>query len=236
MLSKCLRSLALARTQSKPEVHIYADAVSESRLREIEVVRDLYFPEAFLFRAKPHVEVPSGSWNILNSLKHAARYADSVYLVEEDVVVYPNFFEWHESQDDDVSCGRIDLYTFRRRNQYTNPGSFLRRAALNALIPHINDDYYADQQGYCEKNLGADHGFLDDGLIRRVIDKNQLRVKLADPAVCSHIGFRMYNHAAPYMNEGTTIQEKIVELDRILALVNALPLGHLYRYLYEASV
>jgi hypothetical protein len=232
MLAKCLEALSNAR--SRPEVHIYADSVDETRLQEIEVVRDRFLPEAFLFHARPHIPAISGSWNILNSIKDAAKWAENVYLVEEDVLVYPNFFEYHESQDADVVCGRLDPRTRNRTNFYTNPGSYLRRSLLDALLPHINDEYYRDQREYCERNLPGDYGYLDDGLIRRVIDKHQLKVQIAAPAVCAHIGFRLYNHAAPYINDGITLTDRIAKLQSILAQVESLPVRHLYRDSYES--
>jgi hypothetical protein len=231
MLAKCLQYLDTAR--NRPNVHIYADNVDESRLSEIEQVRDLYLPDAFLFHAKSRPDVLSGSWNILNAIKDGARWAENVYLVEEDVLVYPEFFEWHEAQTTDASCGRFDRYTRNRVNLYTNPGSCLRRRLLDALLPHINDEYFTDQQKYCEKYLGSEYGYLDDGLIRRIIDKHNFTVSLAIPAVCAHIGFRLYNRASPYLNPGKTLEEKIKGLDGVLEIMNALPGNHPYRFLYE---
>src|SRR5271170_6565338 len=106
LLALNLQRLAVANRNYAFDVHIYADSVSETRLREIEVVRDLYLPEAFLFHAKPHVKAHSGSWNILQAIKSAARFSDNVYLIEEDVMIYPYFFDWHEAQGAPASCGR----------------------------------------------------------------------------------------------------------------------------------
>src|SRR5580658_4163233 len=126
----------LAAVEGRPdEVHIYADSVPESRLTEIETVRDMFFPDAFLFHAKPHIAAPSGCWNILNAIKCASRCADQVYLVEEDVQVYPNFFQWHQSQTAAASCGRRHWDSrWIYRDLYTNPGSCLRRPLLDALV------------------------------------------------------------------------------------------------------
>ena len=221
-LSQALSVSTKQGTKTSADVHIYADAVPESRLREIEIVRDLYLPGAFLFNARPHVAVPSGCWNILNSIKHAARFADEVYLVEEDVLVFPQFFQWHQSQSAAASCGRRHpdprwVY----RNLYTNPGSCLRRPLLDVLLPHINDEYFADTKAYCDKHFFLwDTSTLDDWLIRRVMMKHGLETIYPDAPVCAHIGFRMYNRIDIYMNHEVGIEKKIARAREIMAGVS----------------
>ena len=165
LLAWCLRRLSEASTC--PNVLICADI--EANLKETEYVRDKFFPSADILHAKPHIQVHSGCWNILNAIKIGASFADSVYLIEEDVMIFPNqFFRWHRAQSDEVSCGRR-LANFP---YYTNPGSYLRRPLLNQLIPHITDEYFQDTVAYCEANFppAPYTSTLDDGLIRRVIE------------------------------------------------------------------
>jgi len=209
LLALALEKLSQAR--NKPEVHIYVDSVPESRLREIEVVRDLYLPEAFLFHAAPHVPAPSGSWNILNAIKSAATYSENVYLVEEDILVFPYFFEYHESQTAPASCGRRHPDSrWIYRDLYCNPGSCLRRPLLDALIPHINDDYFHDMKLYCEMNfLPWDVSNLDDWLIRRVMRKNQMKCVYPDKPVCAHIGYRGYGVFDIYQNHEIDLEKRI---------------------------
>ena len=173
----------LANASNRPEVHIYADDVPESHLREIETVRDLYLPEAFLFRARPHVKAPSGCWNILNALKTSSKFADNVYLVEEDVFVYPYFFDWHQKHSDaPVSCGR----KLPRYDLYTNPGTCFRRPLLDALIPHICDEYFQNTDAYCRANFQEQFiSTLDDGLIRRVLKQNGLKWGISRRRLCA---------------------------------------------------
>lgn len=212
----------LSAARGRPEVHIYADAVPESRLREIEWVRDTYLPEAFLFHARPHVPVPSGCWNILNAIKNASRWAESVYLVEEDVLVYPYFFEWHETQTAASSSGRRHWDArWKYINLYTNPGSCLRRPLLDALVPHINDEYFQDTKAYCEKHFdGWDVSTLDDWLIRRVMRKHGMVTSYPREPVCAHIGFRGYGQLDIYANNETDIEKKIARAREIMAGVS----------------
>jgi hypothetical protein len=215
----------LANAVGRPEVHIYADSVSETRLREIEIVRDLYLPEAFLFHAAPHIPAVSGCWNILNAIKSAARWAEDVYLVEEDVLVYPNFFEWHQCLASDfhppvASCGRRHPnIRWKYCHLYTNPGSLLRRPLLDALIPHIRDEYFSDTRGYLDRTFGPWHEVthLDDGLIRNVMRQNGWLPVYPLTPVCAHIGFRAYGSLDIYHNNEADIEKRILRAREIMA-------------------
>jgi hypothetical protein len=218
LLALCLERLSA--TPGLPEVHIYADSVPESRLREVEIVRDLYLPEAFLFHARPHIPAPSGCWNILHSIKSASRYADDVYLVEEDVMVYPYFFQWHEAQSAPASCGRRHWdKRWKYIDLYTNPGSCLRRPLLDKLVPHIQDEYFLDTRGYLDRTFGPWHDIthLDDGLIRNVLKANGWDVVYPERAVCAHQGFAGYGKLHIYQNNEIDLEKRIERAREIMA-------------------
>ena len=209
LLALCLLRLSGAR--GCPEVHIYADTAAN--MDAVEYARDTYHPTATIFHANAHLEAPSGTWNILSSIKDAARFADNVYLVEEDVMVYPYFFEWHESQTAVVSVGRRDAAFYPRYpGAYTNPGAYIRRPALDLLIPHINDDYFVRRRAYLNERFPEMDAWssLDDGLIRRVVWNNFGACAFPERNVCAHQGFRSYSSNLDIMlNHGKTIQERI---------------------------
>lgn len=222
LLALTLEKLKSAQRNKLIDVHIYADSVNETRLREIEIVRDLYFPEAFLLHARPHIAAPSGCWNILNAIKSAAKFAERVYLVEEDVLVYPNFFQWHESQTAPASCGRRHWDSrWKYRDLYTNPGACLRRPLLDALVPHINDQYFSGTREYLDRTFGPWHEIthLDDGLIRNVIRKNGWDVAYPETPVCAHIGFRGYASLDIYQNNDPNLEKRIERARYLLATV-----------------
>jgi hypothetical protein len=210
----------LASAAGRPAVHIYADSVSDSRLREMKIVRDLYLPEAILFRARPHAKAPSGSWNILHAIKNAAKCAENVYLIEEDVLIYPYYFQWHESQTAVASCGRYHHDgRWKFRHLYTNPGSLLRRPLLDRLIPHICDAYFQDMRGYLDRTFGAWHEItqLDDGLVRNVMRQNDWLPAYPKAPVCAHIGFRAYDSLDIYKNYGLDLGTRIQRAREIMA-------------------
>jgi hypothetical protein len=207
------------------DVRIYLDTSTESRVTEVEYARDTYLPRAQIFHAKPHIKVASGCWNILTAIKSGYEAgASSVYLLEEDVQIYPNrFFSWHRKQTALASCGRRhwDL-RWKYNHLYTNPGSCLRKPLLDALIPHINAEYFQDTKAYCDKYFPPwDVSTLDDWLIRRVMRSmsDSLPVYPSSP-VCAHIGFRGYGQLDIYANNETDLGKRIERAREILATVD----------------
>lgn len=220
LLALTLEKLDAAR--NRPEVHIYADSVPESRLVEIEAIRDIFLPDAFLFHAKPHPVVPSGCWNILNAIKSAAKFAEKVYLLESDVLIYPTFFEFHEAQTAPASCGRRhpDL-RWQYRDLYCNPGSCLRRPLLDALVPHINSEYFQDTKAYCDKHFPPwEVSTLDDWLIRRVMKQEGMSCVYPETPMCAHVGFRGYGSLDIYQNNEVDLGKRIERARYLLATVS----------------
>lgn len=216
-----------ALESSKPaavNVNIYAD--DGACLDEIYFVRDTYCPSATIHEVQPHIYAPSGTYNILHSIKAGYETgAALVHLIEEDVLVKPGYFEWHQYQMATgkyvATCGRKDArYYAKHVDIYTNPGSTLRRDLLEQLIPHINDDYMTRLRDYLNEKLGPpwpEVSDLDDGLIRHAIRKMGGQCKYPDTATVRHIGFHAYNRLAGYTNREGSIEDRIVRLRQMLA-------------------
>lgn len=224
-------ALSLQRLQaawSVPEVHIYLDTCSAIKLDEVERVRDLYFPTAFIFRAGEHEQAPSGCWNILNAIKSGYNTgAKYVFLVEEDVMVYPDFFQWHWKAHQDVdseqdfvaSCGR--RWRYYNSDFYTNPGACLNRNLLNEVVWHINDDFFSDRRGYMNNFFGEmdEASDLDDGLVRRVMRFVGAQLIYPDSPVCAHQGFWAYQKFVEYKTYGL-VDERIEQLRNMLSKID----------------
>jgi hypothetical protein len=225
MLALTLQKLQNSNRPDNLDVRIFAD--NSADLESVEYVRDLYYPEALIFQAKPHVEAPSGCWNILNSIKQGYETgANLIILLEEDVLVHVGFFEHHFNAINGhqvlASCGRKDknfypLYP----DLYTNPGSCLKRELVANLIPHINDDYFTRLREYMDERFGPwdTQSSLDDGLIRRVIRQMGGRAVYPDTPVCAHQGWRFYNKLDLYMNFEVGIENKIRRLREIIKTI-----------------
>jgi hypothetical protein len=183
---------------------------------------------SIVFQPKHTLNPHSGTWNILQSIKLGYETgANRVFLVEEDVMVYPYWKEWHDSMLNTgeyvASCGRLRPSTLKYYGpMYTNPGSCLTRRLLDAVMPHINDVYFEDSGLYCERVFGQ-RGFggssLDDGLIRAVIAQIGGKVAYPEKPVCAHQGWKGYSLGFDiYANKGD-IKQRITGLRTIIARI-----------------
>jgi hypothetical protein len=221
MLALALESLE--KTQERNlDVRIFLDYGYS--LDDVEYVRDEYYPEAEIFQANPHVEVPSGMFNILHALKQGYETgADLIYIVEEDVLVRPDFFRWHQEAQEPkllATCGRR-IPRHMTYDQYTNPGSCFNRDKLRLVVKHIHDDMFLSRRAYMDRTFGRmeEVSDLDDGLVRRIAKFYGLSVKYPEAPKCSHIGFMAYNRYQGWVNTGT-IQERIQRLREMLPKVD----------------
>ncbi len=146
-----------------------------------------------------------------------------VYLLEEDIFIYPDrFFSWHRQQTAVASCGRVHpdarwIY----RHLYVNPGSCLRRPLLDVLVPHINSEYFQDTKAYCDKHFPPwEVSTLDDWLIRRVMKANDWLPVYPEVPVCVHAGFRGYGQLDIFANNETNLEKRIERAREILRTVD----------------
>jgi len=226
MLAMSLESLSRNNDAENLDVRIFLDTCPDERVEEVTYVRDTYFPTAEIFNAKGHCKVLSGCWNILNSLKCGYESGkEFIFLLEEDVIVKPDFIKLHlaihGSGDYFVTCGR--RHGRMPLDFYSNPGTCYRRESLAKIVPHIHDEFFKDTGAYLDKHFpdqkGLD-GLLDDGLIRKVQRSIGGKVLCIDPPVAFHQGFRYYGKLDPWVNRGTTIQERIKILRDMLLKVS----------------
>jgi hypothetical protein len=230
MLALSLEALSRTPQAFQLDLRIFLDhthdhKLNDIRLSETEFVRDKYFPTAEIFAANNHVVTPGGCYNILQSL--AAGYqtgADYIFMVEEDVIVRPDFIDRHielqSSGDYFVTSGRKLAYfddTF-----YSNPGTCYRSDKLAHVIPHICDQYFYNPKAYLEQRFPNmdDAGVLDDGLVRRVMRSLGEKAKCAVPRICSHIGWHYYGKMQMYKNEGR-LEDRIAWIREFLSDIPA---------------
>lgn len=212
----------LARVQECPPVIISVDFVSPKLLEEIGYVYENFAPQAQIIYRPDHIKVTSGTWNILQAIKTGYETgADRVFLVEEDVMVFSFWKEWHDQVLATgkflASCGRRGkLYTYRGPI-YTNPGSCLTRELLDKVVPHINDLYFDSPGRYFKNQLNAEPNgsSLDDGLIRNFAGA----CAYPDKPVCAHQGWVGYENGYDiYANKGD-IKQRIAGLREIIARI-----------------
>ena len=226
MLALTLEKLSKTPQAEHLDVRIFLDTAPPETLEDVAYCRDTYLPTAEIFQAGEHVKVLSGCWNILNALKNGYETgADRIFLVEEDVFVAPNFFEWHWQKHSEgnhfVTCGR--RHGRMPMDFYSNPGTCYTRESLGQVMPHICDDFFRDTKAYLSKHfptmIGKD-GDLDDGLIRKVQRSVNGKVTCAQPPVAFHQGFHYYNCFQEFKINGGSIQLRIAQLRHLLPTID----------------
>lgn len=221
VLAWSLQRLALAK--NVPDVKIFLDRVGLERLDQVEYVRDKYYPLADIHYANEHPSCTSGTWNILHSLKSGYDTgAEHVFIVEEDVMMSPDFMERHQQVFDSgdylASCGRrIPTFFERYGDLYTNPGSCLTRKLLANVVPHICDAYFADTGGYIRATFKHEpfNSSLDDGLIRMVVREMGGECGYPERPLCAHQGFNWYDEIDIYSNHEGTLDDRIARFKQI---------------------
>jgi hypothetical protein len=157
------------------------------------------------------------SFNVLESYKKAYREEGvrNVYLVEDDVLVTPDFFTWHEAVADvePTALCSIAYRCSRNRDAHvgiTDPGAYFTTARdyasigvrwsrlhLGYVLEHAREEYYADQEGYILKRFAGNRFAGDfseqDGLIMRVMwEQRGFSVWPYVPR-CYHMGWYGYH-------------------------------------------
>jgi hypothetical protein len=218
------------------DVRIYIDYPAKDSLDTFAWVRDNYLPTADLYLAKPHIAAPSGCWNILNSIKQGYESgADIIYMIEEDVRVFPNYFPYAKAAIAAGYPAALGRATPMNRNNgpvYTNPGSALSRSTAEKVVRHINDDYFTRLRAYLDEHFGVypNYSDLDDGLIRRIILADKGECMVPETPKAAHLGFYFYNKLDIYVNREGTIQEKI---ERARELFRTVKVGDRYSRDFE---
>jgi hypothetical protein len=219
--------MALNKAKDCPPVYVFLDSgAPEGRADEVVSILHDYKSDAIFDVQPEHEKVTSGTWNILKSLEMGYKMGfEYVFLVEEDVMMYPDFMARHNelraSGDFEATCGRkVERFFVRYGDMYTNPGSCLTRKLLADLVPHINADYFRHTGEYIDKVFGRQYinSSLDDGLIRMVMWKNDWKCGYPplDKPIAAHQGFMWYDQIHIYSNRGT-LQERIEGFARITA-------------------
>lgn len=207
-----------------------------------EVVENSPLPIKFIRRAAHSYE--GNSYNTLESYREAyLTDADLVYLVEDDVLVTPDFFTWHEAvqaQEPAVMCSvayrcsrnheaRTDITEsgayFVSARDYASIGVCWKRERLSPVLAHANPAYCAAPSDYLVRvfpgNRFAGDFSEQDGLIMRVMW--DLRQEVVWPYVprCYHMGWYGYHRPNGKRPDGqlaakiSSIRADITQPDRL---------------------
>lgn len=241
-LQLCLEHLVAADGGKDKVVHISHDRHTtdpSSILNEIKLTEQVVaafqgkFRELYLQVRPPHPYI-GNPCNFLelykNSYDVASRY---VYLVEDDVLVAPDFFKWHEAVqargDYFVTVGwhciRNPLVKpstdptayIESTRDFSSIGICWKPDKLSALVKHATPEYYRQMAGYLGRTfpgspIPAGQWTEQAGVVTRLLHETKNRW-VAWPALArvAHVGISGYHRPGGHRFDGS-LEQRVSDL------------------------
>jgi hypothetical protein len=243
-LALCLEHLAAAEgSRADKEYWVCQDMRFEDDCRygmqlrwTKEVIDNARLPVRYIQR-KPHGWT-GNSYNTMEAYKEAistdVRY---VYLVEEDVLVTPDFFRWHEAVqavEPNTMCSvayrcsrnreaRTDIVDpaayFTTERDYASIGVCWKKDRLSRLASHSSPAYFADSSNYIQRTFPGNRFAGDfceqDGLIMRLMWEERAFTSWPYVPRCYHMGWYGYHRPNGKRPEGQ-LGDKVARLRSLL--------------------
>ena len=234
MLTLCIEGLMRTKGLDDIEIWIVVDDHMKERYdpdfsKPVYLLKDIPAGWLRVIMRSPH-NCFGNSRSIMEAYKEAY-FTDArlVFMVEDDIVVSEDFFRWCYSVhgDDRIACAvatrpEREGHEIKNREGHYVESDFAsgavcwKRQALAAVVPHACGSYYHRLNGYCDEHwptsvLRGGHG-EQDGLLRRIIAAEKLRVAWPWYPRAKHIGIYGYHDPRP----AGTYQERLSALRKIL--------------------
>lgn len=152
------------------------------------------------------------SYNVLTALMFAKYFGRFIFYVEEDVMVAKDFFRWHyavhareelfcsvavQNQNSHVTAPPDPSLYYISQTDYSALGVCFPSASLDLLEPHVTPEYFSNMIGYIRNRFPNSRFGMQfseqDGLIRRIIEADQLRVAWPCVPRAFHLAWYGYN-------------------------------------------
>jgi len=147
---------------------------------------------------------PGNSHNVLMAYKDAYESeASYVFLVEDDVLIHPQFFTWHRYvQNGSKAIGCSIAVTNPGHGAYASLGVCFKRERLQLVMPHCKAAYFQDMRGYCRAHFPPSRFDCEqDGLFARVLAGHP--VVWAGTPYAQHVGWYGYHRPRSVRPQGT---------------------------------
>lgn len=219
MLWLCLDYLAASPDVQSVKIRVYVDAHVGNLPPKAEIETVLRkFPQLSIqvgFRPPHHFH--GNSFNVLMAYKDAYDSdAQHVFLVEDDILVRPNFFAWHRQQHQrKIGCS-IGVVKERQHGLYASLGSCFHREMIRLVLPHCKTEYFTNLRAYCKQKFPpAAWDCEQDGLWCRVL-VDQPPVVWATTPVAQHVGWYGYHRKRSVRPTGT-LKERYEQVKMVLS-------------------
>lgn len=239
MLALCLERIKQAEGTRDLDIYVYVDGHKDQRqvgLVETLEIAEWYAPWV-LTRTRQKHDFHGNSFSVLLALHEAfVSRCKHVFLIEDDVLVEPDFFAWQyrqlkEHPDVFAVIGgkntRNTIWKFDGVESYFTTGEELcsigvgyPRSTLFKIMPHICYPYFSDMVGYCKQTFpehtGNPNMAEQDGLIQRIMLREEHKVIWSNPVRAHHVGW--YGYHRPHTERPTgTLEERIAKVREIIA-------------------
>lgn len=198
--------------------------------------------EHFTFCSPASHSYEGNSYNLLEAYRKAyptdAKY---VYLIEDDVLITPDFFRWHEAiQERGDYLASVGWACIRNpkvpkegsaadyiesSRDYSSIGVCWKRKNLQVLVEHANPDYYRNPAVYLGQKFPGNvipfgKWTEQDGLIMRILLQTPDKYTVAWPVRmrANHIGIQGYHRPHGHKFSGT-VQERAAEIRKMASSV-----------------
>jgi hypothetical protein len=215
-LTVCTERILAANGADK---NVYVFCLDRTYSTEVDHVART-FPLEKVIRYTPNHRFNGNSFNVLEgyklcstlAVKHLARL---VYLIEEDIFVGKDFFDWHErvsdqheafcysavrnQNDERMTSGELgkDPSHVYRHGKYQSLGVSWRPKYLSEVIKHAKIEYYSANERYLTRTFPKSaFGSMwseQDGLINRIMEAGEHTAIYPTVPRAYHAGFIGYN-------------------------------------------
>lgn len=239
MLFYCM-SLIRAADPKMPIV-VFPDRGTASD-KELQGVIDSFDPDITVAMFVPEHDYYGNSYNVMEALRWAYNSnCPTIYYIEDDVMVHPDFFAWHREIHED--CFDQNLFAsmgwvFNQHAPISNDvqfqpwyyaiGTCFKRDKLGLIVQHATPRYYDAMPEYIEKTF---HGsalnspinishYEQDGLIQRVMDVDKSQTVACGIAKCTHLGMFGYNQGwekrEDFFADTNGFDDRVAKLSRLV--------------------
>jgi hypothetical protein len=210
LLWLCLEYMAASPESREVQILICVDAhvghAPPPRAEIEEVIKK--FPQLHIrIGFRPAHTFHGNSFNLMMAYRDLyqteARY---VFMVEDDVMIMPEFFAWHRQQHLHrlIGCS-IGVLKRPEHGHYASLGVCFRREILKRIIPHCQTAYFQDMRGYCKKMFPpSKYDCEQDGLWCRVLSDQPVVWPMI--AMAQHVGWYGYHRKKSHRPSGTLDQ------------------------------
>lgn len=197
MLWHCLEHISAC---DHPPITVFADWHVDKPAPPIAEITEVCnrFSVAVEVR-EPHSYI-GNSFNVLTAYKESADF-DLVYIIEDDVMITPDFFDWHREQQEQkpfcsVGCRNTRSGKLKSYDDYASLGVCLSRESIAEISKHACHEYFSDMSGYCTR-FGPSKEFTEqDGLILRIMASVGGFSLWPEEPKAIHVGYYGYHRPA----------------------------------------